>query len=97
MWKALVIWGSLGALLWKSGLHIHPWMYAEIIWVFDLEHIKVIVERYAVVSSSSIWPNLAHLRDINFQNLSNLDIDLSRLLRSNVITWTPDIFFRINV
>ncbi len=36
--------------------------------------------------NSNIWPGSAALRDISFQNLNNLDINLSRSLRSNVIT-----------
>ena len=35
--------------------------------------------------TSNIWHTSAPLRDISFQNLSNIDIDLSRSLRSNVI------------
>ncbi len=41
----------------------------------------------------------APLRDIGLQNLSNLNIDLSMWLRSNVMAhqWTPHIFCPINV
>ena len=35
--------------------------------------------------NSNIRPNSAPLRDVRFQNLGDLDIDLSRSLRSNVI------------
>ncbi len=35
--------------------------------------------------NGNIWPNSAPLQDISFQNLSDLDIDLSRSLKSNVI------------
>ena len=40
---------------------------------------------FSVVCNSSTWPNSAPLRDISFQNLSNLGIDLLWSLRSNVI------------
>ena len=36
--------------------------------------------------NNNIWLNSAPLRDISFQHLSDLDIDLSRSLGSNVIT-----------
>ncbi len=31
---------------------------------------------FQVVSNSNIWPNSAPLRDISFQNMSDLDIDI---------------------
>ena len=42
---------------------------------------------FLVVSNSNIWPNTAPLRDtgISIQSLSDLDIELSRSPRSNVI------------
>ena len=49
--------------------------------------------------NSNIWTNSAPLRDIKFQNLSDLDIDLPRSLRLNVMTPndSPYICFPINV
>ncbi len=40
---------------------------------------------FLLVSNCNTWPNSAPLQDISFQNLSDLDINLSRSLRSNVI------------
>ncbi len=39
-----------------------------------------------LIFNSNIWPNSAPLRDISFQNLTDLDSDLERSLRANVIT-----------
>ena len=40
---------------------------------------------FPLLFNSNICPILAPLRDIGFQNLSDIDTDLSRSLRSNVI------------
>ncbi len=40
---------------------------------------------FLLLSNSNIWPNAPPLRDISFHNLSGLDIDFSRPLRSNVL------------
>ena len=41
-----------------------------------------------LIFNSNIWPNSAPLRDISFQNLTDLDSDLERSLWSNLITPT---------
>ncbi len=43
---------------------------------------------FLLLFNNNIWPscNSAPLRDLSFQNLSDLNIELSKLLRSNVIT-----------
>ncbi len=41
---------------------------------------------FLLMFNSNIYPNSALLRDIRFQNLSVLDIDLPNSLRSNIIT-----------
>ncbi len=41
---------------------------------------------FLLVFNRNIWPNPAPLQDLSFQNLINLDIDLSMSLRTNMIT-----------
>ncbi len=41
---------------------------------------------FLLIFNSKLWPNSAPLRDISFQNLTDLDSGLERSLRSNVIT-----------
>ncbi len=43
---------------------------------------------FLVVSSSNIWPNSPPLRDISFQNPSDLDIDLARSVTK--VKYNPD-------
>ncbi len=51
-----------------------------------------------LVFNSNIWPKLARLRDTRLRNLSNLDTDLSRSLKSTVIASMKSPYrFLINV
>ena len=40
---------------------------------------------FPIISNSHIWPTSSVLRDISLQNLSGFEIDLSGLLRYNII------------
>ena len=48
---------------------------------------------FLLMFNSNIWPNSAPLLDISFQNLVDLDINLSRSLRSNVIVSTASFLY----
>ncbi len=49
---------------------------------FDLSRsLKVRCDGVIVVSNSNLWPNSAPLRHIRRQNMSDLDLNLSRLLK----------------
>ena len=47
--------------------------------------IRLTIYDFLLIFSGHIWPNTAHLLDLSFQNLTDLDGELERSLRSNVI------------
>ena len=51
--------------------------------------IRLPIYGFLVVSDSNMWHNSAPLRDISFQNLSDLDFDISR---SNVMVSLDSIY-----
>ena len=48
--------------------------------------IGLTIYNFLLILSANIWRNAAPLRDIGFQNLTDLDSELERSLRTNVIT-----------
>ncbi len=82
----LVTHGQSSFMTYKSSKSAWPWL-----WPFNATKIKCNVAtglpiyNFLLVFNSDTWPNSTPLHDISLRNLSGLDIDLSRSLRSNVI------------
>ena len=47
--------------------------------------IGIPIYAFLLMFNNKIWPNFAPLQDIRVRNLSDLEIDLSRYSRSNVM------------
>ena len=64
-----------------------PWYWPFNVTQVECDNVNgLTIYGFLLMFNSNIWPNSAPLRDMSFQNLSDLEIDLSRSMGSNVIT-----------